>query len=136
MGIKFVKGRPTEITQNPKRTKLIVDVEDALLHRFLELEADLVVLAPAMVPTKGTEELAKILSIELDEDSFFKEYNAKLRPTETKQRGVYICGGAIFPKDAPTTSLQAHSAALKAAKFLTSGKIVKDQRTAIVNEEF
>ena len=136
MGIKFVKGRPTEILQEPNSGKLTVDVEDALLNRMLELQADLVVLAPAMVPAKGTKELAATLGLDLEEDGFFKEYNAKLRPTETKLRGVYLCGGATFPKDAPTTSLHAHSAAMKAAKFLSTGKIIKDQRTAIINDEY
>ncbi len=136
MGVKFVKGRPTEISRDPETNRLIVDVEDTLLKRFLDLEADLVVLAPAMVPAEGTRELADILGLELDQDGFFKEYNAKLRPTETKLRGIYLCGGATFPKDAPTTSLHAHSAAVKAAKFLTSGKIVKDQRTAVVDEDY
>ena len=136
MGIKFVKGRPTEVTRNPETGKLSVDVEDALLNRFLELDADLVVLAPAMVPAEGTEELAELLGLELEEDGFFKEYNAKLRPTETKLRGIYLAGGATFPKDAPTTSLHSHSASLKALKYLNTGKIVKDQRTAVVNEEY
>jgi coenzyme F420-reducing hydrogenase delta subunit/Pyruvate/2-oxoacid:ferredoxin oxidoreductase delta subunit len=94
------------------------------------------VLAPAMVPAEGTKELAELLGIELDEDGFFKEYNAKLRPTETKLRGIFLCGGATFPKDAPTTSLHAHSAAMNAAKFLSKGKVTKDQRTAIVNEDY
>lgn len=136
MGIKFVKGRPTEILKDAETGKLIVDVEDALLNRFLDLEADLVVLAPAMIPAEGTKELAEILGIELDTDGFFKEYNAKLRPTETKQRGIYLCGGTTFPKDAPTASLHAHSAAMKATKLLISGKIVKDQRTAVINEDY
>ncbi len=136
MGVKFVKGRPTEILRDPETGKLIVDVEDALLSRFLELEADLVVLAPAMIPASGTKELAEILDLELEEDDFFKEYNAKLRPTETKLRGIYLAGGATFPKDAPTTSLHAHSAALKTAKFLSTGSIIKDQKTAIVNDEY
>jgi heterodisulfide reductase subunit A len=136
MGIKFVKGRPTEIVLDPEVNMLIVDVEDELLRRLLELEADLVVLAPSMVPAEGAKELAEILGLELDEDGFFREYNAKLRPTETKRRGIFLCGGATFPKDAPTTSLHAHSAAVKAAKFLTNGRIVKDQRTAVVNEDY
>jgi heterodisulfide reductase subunit A len=136
MGIKFVKGRPTEISHDPEVNMLIVDVEDAVSSKFLELEADLVVLASAMVPTEGTKELAEMLGIEIDEDGFFKEYNAKLRPTETKLRGIFLCGGATFPKDAPTSSLHAHSAAMKTAKFLTTGKIVKDQKTAVVNEDF
>ncbi|MEM3458700.1 MAG: hydrogenase iron-sulfur subunit [Candidatus Bathyarchaeia archaeon] len=136
MGIKFVKGRPTEISHDPDGNILIVDVEDAILRRFFELEADLVVLATAMVPSEDTKELAEMLGIELDQDGFFKEYNAKLRPTETKIRGIYLCGGATFPKDAPTSSLHAHSAAVKTAKFLSTGKIIKDQRTAFVNEEY
>jgi heterodisulfide reductase subunit A len=136
MGIKFIKGRPTEIAHDPEDNMLIVDVEDQISRKFLELEADLVVLASAMVPTEGTKELVQMLGIELDQDGFFKEYNAKLRPTETKLRGVFLCGGATFPKDAPTSSLHAHSAAMKTAKFLSSGKIVKYQRTAIVNEDY
>jgi heterodisulfide reductase subunit A len=136
MGIKFIKGRPTEIYNDVGKGKLIVDVEDALLKRFLDLEADLVVLATSMIPAEGTAELAEILGLDLEADGFFKEYNAKLRPTETKQKGIFLCGGATFPKDAPTASLHAHSAAMKATKFLTSGKIVKDQRTAIINEDY
>jgi heterodisulfide reductase subunit A len=136
MGIKFVKGRPTEIGRDPESNTLIVDVEDAVLHKFLELEADLVVLAPAMVPAEGTKELSEMLGLELDVDGFFKEYNSKLRPTETKLRGIFLCGGATFPKDAPTTSLHAHSAAMKAAKFLNTGKIMKYQKTAVVNEDY
>jgi heterodisulfide reductase subunit A len=136
MGIRFIKGRPTEIYNDVEKGKLIVDVEDALLKRFLDLEADLVVLATSMIPAEGTAELAEILGLDLEADGFFKEYNAKLRPTETKQKGIFLCGGATFPKDAPTASLHAHSAAMKATKFLTSGKIVKDQRTAIINEDY
>ena len=136
MGVKFVKGRPSEISRDPETGKLIVDVEDELLKKLLELEADLVILAPAMVPAEGTKELAELLGLELGEDGFFKEYNAKLRPTETKLRGIYLCGGTTYPKDAPTTSLHAHSAAIKAAKFLNAGKIVKDQRTALINENY
>jgi len=134
-GVKFVKGRPTEIFEDTEMKKLIVDVEDALLGKFVELPADLVVLSTAFVPAKGTMELAKMLGLELDGDGFFKEYNAKVRPTETKLRGIYICGGATFPKDSPTTALHAGSAALKAAKFMASGEFVKDRRTAVIDTE-
>jgi heterodisulfide reductase subunit A len=136
MGVKFVKGRPSEIVHDPATNTLVVEVEDELLRRLLELEADLVVLATAMVPSEDAKELAQILGIELDHDGFFKEYNAKLRPTETKRRGIFICGGAVFPKDAPTTSLHAHSAAVKAAKFLMNGKITKALKVAVVNQDY
>ncbi|MBT8171538.1 CoB--CoM heterodisulfide reductase iron-sulfur subunit A family protein, partial [Candidatus Bathyarchaeota archaeon] len=136
LGVKFVKGRPTEVYNDEEKGQLIVDVEDALLKRFLDLEADLVVLATSMVPAEGTTELAEILGIPLENDGFFKEYNAKLRPTETIQKGIFLCGGATFPKDAPTASLHAHSAAMKVTKFLNSGKIVKDLRTVEIKDEY
>jgi len=136
MGVKFVKGRPSEILHDPATNTLIVEVEDELLRRLLELEADLVVLATAMVPSEDAKELAQILGIELDQDGFFKEYNAKLRPTETKRRGIFICGGAVFPKDVPTASLHAHSAAVKAAKFLMNGKITKALKVATVHQDY
>jgi heterodisulfide reductase subunit A len=135
VGVKFVKGRPTEVMRDPSTGSLIVDVEDALLGEFLGLEADLVVLSTAFVPAAGTQELADLIGLDLGDDGFFKEYNAKLRPTETKLRGIYLCGGATFPKDAPTTSLHASSAALKAAKFMTAGKYVKDATTAIIDSD-
>ena len=134
-GVIFVKGRPTEIVLNPDSGKPVVIVEDGLTGEILNLEADLVVLSTAFVPSSGSRELAEILGIEVAEDGFFKEYNSKLRPTETKIRGIYICGGATYPKDAPTTALHASSAALKAGKFLRSGEITKDLKVAVVNEE-
>lgn len=134
-GVKFVKGRPTEIVEDPENKNLIVDTEDELLGKFVQISADLVVLSTAFVPSKGTKELAELLGLELDEDGFFKEYNPKVRPTETKLRGIYICGGATFPKDSPTTALHAASAAMKAARFLNAGEFVKDQMTAIVDSE-
>lgn len=135
VGVKFIKGRPTEVMRDPSTGSLVVDTEDALLGEFLSLEADLVVLSTAFVPATGTQELAALLGLDLGDDGFFKEYNAKLRPTETKLHGIYICGGATFPKDTPTTSLHASSAALKAAKFMTAGKYMKDDTTAVIDSE-
>ncbi|MCJ7771362.1 FAD-dependent oxidoreductase, partial [Candidatus Bathyarchaeota archaeon] len=134
-GVKFVKGRPTEIINQPETKSLIVDTEDELASEFVQIPADLVVLSTAFVPSKGTKELAEMLGVEVDEDGFIKEYNSKVRPTETKIRGIYVCGGATFPKDSPTTAIQAASAAMKASRFLGSGELVKDRRTAIVDSE-
>jgi heterodisulfide reductase subunit A len=136
VGVKFVKGRPTEVYLDQETEKLVVDVEDALLGKFLELDADLVVLSSAFIPAEGTKHLAELLGLDLSEDGFFKEYNAKLRPTETKHRGIYISGANTYPKDTPTTSLHASSAALKTAKFMRTGVITKDQKTALINSDF
>ncbi len=134
LGVKFFKGRPTEVIRDPESDKLLVIVEDVLSGEVINLDADLVVLSTAFVPSSGTQELADILGIEVDEDGFFKEYNPKLRPTETKLKGIYICGGAESPKDVPTTSLHAHSAAIKAAKFMMKGEFSKELKIAVIND--
>jgi heterodisulfide reductase subunit A len=134
-GVKFVKGRPAEIYEDAASQRLIVDTEDVLLGELVELEADLVVLSTAFVPSRGTAELADMLGLELDDDGFFASYNAKVRPSETKLKGVFVCGGATFPKDSPTTALQAGSAALKAARFMRTGTFIRDPRTAFVDPE-
>jgi heterodisulfide reductase subunit A len=123
MGINFIRGRPSEVAERPDTKNLIVKVEDPDIHRLLELEADLVVLSCATVPSSGTGELSQILGIERDDNGFFKELHPKLRPVETRARGIYLCGAAQGPKDIPTSILQARAAAAFADGELRKGRI-------------
>jgi heterodisulfide reductase subunit A len=56
---------------------------------------DMVLLAPAMVPAEGSEELASILQIETDQRGFFKETNG----IRSSRDGIYIVGCAQGPMD-------------------------------------
>jgi heterodisulfide reductase subunit A len=123
MGIDFIRGRPSEVAERPDTKSLVVKVEDPDIGRLLELEADLVVLSCASVPSPGAEELSRILGIERDDNGFFKELHPKLRPVETRVRGVYLCGAAQGPKDIPTSILQARAAASFADGELRKGTI-------------
>lgn len=123
MGINFIRGRPGEVAEDPETKNLLVKVEDPDIGRVLELEADLVVLSCATIPSSGTQELSRILGIERDKNGFFKEVHPKLRPVETNVRGIYICGAAQGPKDIPTSIIQAKAAASFADGELRKGKI-------------
>ena len=124
LGITFIRGKPSEIMEDPKTKNLLVAVEDTLLGEPVTLEADLVVLSCAIVPSQGTKRLAEMLRIELDENGFFKEAHPKLRPVETNVRGVYICGCAQGPKDIPDAIVQAKAAASCADSELRKGKVM------------
>ena len=134
-GINFIRGKPSSILEDPVSDKLIVAVEDTLLDTPLEIEADMVVLSVAMTPTTGSEALAETLGIEVGDDGFMKEIYAKLKPVETKVKGIYVCGGTQGPKDIPESITQAEASALKAVFDLSREKIEKDMDIAYIKEE-
>jgi heterodisulfide reductase subunit A len=111
LGIHFIRGRPSEIIEESETKNLLLKVEDPDICHLLEIEADLVVLSCATIPSSGARELAQILGIGLDENGFFKEVHPKLRPVETGVRGIYICGAAQGPKDIPDSIVQAKAVA-------------------------
>ena len=111
LGIHFIRGRPSEIIEKSDTKNLLLKVEDPDINHLLEIEADLVVLSCATIPSAGAEQLSRTLGIERDENGFFKEIHPKLRPVETNVRGIYICGAAQGPKDIPDSIVQAKAAA-------------------------
>ena len=127
LGITFIHGRPSDVIEDPDTGNLRLRVEDAYLGENVSLDAELVVLSCAIVPSQGTEALSKILGIPLDENGFFKEIHPKLRPVETAMRGIYICGCAQGPKDIPNAIVQADAAASCADSELRKGEILLPQ---------
>jgi heterodisulfide reductase subunit A len=124
LGVTFLRGKPSQIMEDPKTKNLLVKVEDTLIGQPVTIDADLVVLSCAMKPSKGTKQLAKLLRIEIDKDGWFKEAHPKLRPVDTNVRGIYICGCAQGPKDIPDAIVQAKAAASSADSELRRGKIM------------
>jgi heterodisulfide reductase subunit A len=116
----FVRGRAAEVI--PNGNSLIVKAEDTILRKQIEEQFDLVVLSPALVPNKGTKELADILGIDLGMDGFFLEVHHKLRGVETKRRGIFLAGGALGPKDVRETTMESMAVGSKVATFLGRGE--------------
>jgi heterodisulfide reductase subunit A len=76
-------------------------------------KTDMIILAPAMIPGKGTAQLAKILGVSLDSRGFFATQNEQLSPVTTEKEGIFVTGCAESPKDIPESILQAEAAAGK-----------------------
>jgi heterodisulfide reductase subunit A len=74
------------------------------------LSVDLIILAPAMIPSETTPQLAKILGIELDNRGFLQTLDGKTGSTETSRKGIFVAGCVEGPKDAQQTVVQAESA--------------------------
>jgi len=86
---------------------------DTLSGRNVEVAADLVVLAPAMVPKAGAGAVAELLGLPTDEHGWFTAAEANFQPVETGRPGVFLAGAAVGPMDIPETVAQASGAAAK-----------------------
>lgn len=130
--VLYLRGKVSKIFRDGD--KVVILGADTLTGKKVELKADMVVLATAMLPSKGVKELAKKLKISTDEFGFIKEAHPKLRPLETLTPGVYIAGVAQFPKDIPDTVAQSSGAASKVIS-LFSGEVLHEPVVAEVDKE-
>lgn len=135
LGIKFIRGRPGELMENPENKKVIIRVEDTLTRKIIEKEFDLVVLSVGLVPSKGTIEIAEMLKLPRSSDGFLKEAHPKFRPVDTPIEGIFVAGTAQGPKDIPDTVAQASAAAARAIALMNKGEFEMSPIKAIIDEE-
>lgn len=128
----YHRGRVSKITE--ENGKLIVRGADTLAGTPVTIEADLVVLASAMRPSPGVEDLARKLRIGYDEFGFLSESHPKLRPVETNSAGIYICGACHAPKDIPESVAQASAAAGKVMVMFGHTEMTREPEIAKINE--
>ena len=129
----YVRGKPSKVFE--KNGRVNVWSADTLTGLPVEVEADLVVLATAIVPRAGARELGQLLRVSVDEQGFYSEAHPKLRPVESLTAGVFLAGTAQFPKDIPETVAQASGAAAKVLSLFSQREMVQDPTLAYVDEE-
>jgi len=122
-GINFIRGRVSEIWEDPHTNRLKVRAEDTMLAQPLELEVDMVVLSVGIDPAPSNPELANLLNIPLDEHGFFLEKHPKLGPTSTYSVGIFLAGTSQSPKDIADTVAHAGLAAMRAASLLARRRV-------------
>jgi len=133
-GAEYVRGRVSRVYRR-KDGKLIVKGADTLAGRQVEIEADLVVLADAIVPRPASSRLAQMLGVSYDEYGFYCEAHPKLRPVETSNPGVFLAGACQAPKDIPDSVAQASAAASKVLALFSQPELEREPIVARVNEE-
>lgn len=118
--VTYIRGRPGRIEVDPENDNPIIWYEDTTTGKIKKFEAEIVVLAQAMIP-QITKELAEILGIELDENGFVKTPSELSQPLDTTKPGVFACGYVHSPRDIPDSVTQASGAAGRAAEVMTGG---------------
>jgi heterodisulfide reductase subunit A len=117
--ITYRRAKVAEISKGPNDNPLLI-YEDTLSQNVVSEDFDLVVLATACEPGRGTAELAEKLGLELNEFGFIR--TSPSRPLDSSRKGVFVCGCANSPMDIPESVAQASSAASRAVQFLSTSK--------------
>jgi heterodisulfide reductase subunit A len=138
-GVFFIRYEEERKPQVSKREsdsgeELEVTVFDPTLGEQLSIDADLVVLSAAVIHSRDNERLAKMLKVPVNEDGFFLEAHAKLRPVDFATDGVYVCGMAHSPKLIEESVSQAKAAVSRACVVLSKDEIEAEGITASVNK--
>ncbi len=138
--VKFIRYEPedkpqVEAVKEGDQTILRVTLPDYILGKKLAIEADIIVLAAAVIPSAATKEVAGLFKVPLSPDIFFKEAHAKLKPVEFATDGVYLCGMAHYPKLMSETINQAYGAAGRVLTLLFHDTITASGSVCEVDEK-
>ena len=113
---------------------LRVTVKDPLLGEQLIIDADILGLAIAAIPSATNKDLSQLFKIPLNADKFFLEAHMKLRPVEFATDGVFMCGLAHSPKLIEESIAQSLAAASRAATVLSQEIVQLPGAISFVNK--
>jgi len=130
-GAMYLRGRVSRVYE--KDGKVMVQGADTLSGSQVEIEADMVVLATAIVSRQGADSLAQKLGIGYDKYKFYNEYHPKLRPVETVTAGIFLSGTCMGPMDIPESVAQGSAAASKVLSLFSADEMAREPITALVN---
>jgi heterodisulfide reductase subunit A len=121
-GVRYVRSRPAKVQSTEDGGGVLVSYEtrgltgESATERF-----DMLVLCPALVPAKGTAELAAMLDVELDQDGFLLTPSIA-HPVDTSRKGVLACGFSSGPIDIPDSVSQSSAVAARVAEIVEGGR--------------
>jgi heterodisulfide reductase subunit A2 len=138
--VKFVRwdggDKPqVEATAEEGAPVLRITVPDPILGQRLALDAELLVLSVAVVPARGSQQLARLFKVAMNPDGFFQEAHVKLRPVDFAADGVFLCGANHYPKHLTEAISQAYGAAGRAVTLLAQDTVTASGSVCEVTEE-
>jgi heterodisulfide reductase subunit A len=139
--VKFIRYEPQDKPEviagesDEGRPVLKVTTPDYILGSKLEIDADIVALAAAVVPSAGSKEVSQLFKVTLGPDGFFQEAHVKLRPVEFAADGVFLCGTAHYPKLISEAISQAYGAAGRVLTLLSHDTVIASGSVCEVDEK-
>lgn len=130
-GVRYIRGKPARITGDGKTVRVRFENTDEA--RIQDETFDMVVLAPAIIPSRGLDKLVDTLGISLDEDGFVKATEIRGDLISTTRDGIYACGGSTGPKDIPDSVTEAGGAASNALNHVTTKTWPEELKVEVID---
>jgi heterodisulfide reductase subunit A len=137
--VRLIRYEPDEnpvvkVVKENGKSILRITVMDQNLKKKVAIDADVLALAAAVIPSQHAQDVAQSFGVSLGPDGFFKEAHVKLRPVEFAEDGVYLCGTAHYPKLISEAISQAYGAAGRALTILSHDTVVASGSVCVVDE--
>jgi len=136
VGVRYIRGLPGSIQEDPKTKDLILTVENTATNQIEKHRAEMVVLAVGVKPPKEMKVVQEMLALQKNSDGFYLEAHPKLQPVDSATRGIFFAGCAEGPKDIKDAVTQASAAAARAVRLMNPKLLRVEAITAeVVSEE-
>jgi len=136
LGVVFIPyERENKPTVEAAKDALRVAVDDSRSNARITVSADMVVLASRTDALPENERLSRMFRVPLNQDGFFMEAHAKLRPVDFANDGIYLAGTAHGPKSIPESITQGRAAAARAALVLSRKQLETEATIAQVDRD-
>ena len=113
----------------------VVEVYQPLLGEVEQIPFDLLVLSTPLVAPQDSPAVANLMRIPVDQNGFFMEAHAKLRPLDFASDGIFLCGTARYPATVREAQAQGLGAASRAGTVLSKDKLVFSALVSYVTEK-
>jgi len=127
-----VEEKPRVEAAGPDKVR--VTVKDHVLGLPVQIEADVVTLATAILPNEGRA-INEAFKVQMNPEGFFLEAHMKLRPVDFSTEGMFVAGLAHYPKPIEESIAQARAAAARASTILAKDSIKVGGVVAVVTPE-
>jgi heterodisulfide reductase subunit A len=107
----------------------------SLLGRETELEFDLLVLSTPLVARDDATDISRLMRVPTDQNGFFLEAHAKLRPLDFAADGIFVCGSARYPACVDEARSQGIGVAARVGTILFKDQLVSSAIVAEINPE-
>jgi len=134
-GVRYVRGLPGSVTEDPATGNLMVSVENTTAGRIEKYELDMLVLSIGLKPREDADALRQLLNLSKTSDGFLLEAHPKLRPVDASTPGVFLAGCIESPKDIKDSVTQASAAVARASIILNSDKLTVEAITAVIDKD-
>ena len=134
-GVKYTRGIPGEVVEDPDSHNLILTVENTTTGKLETHELEMLVLAQGVIPRSDGEHVRKLLTLSTTSDGFIMESHPKLKPVDAPTKGIFIAGCIESPKDVKDSVTQAGAAAARASILLNAGKTKIEAITSLVDAD-